>query len=80
LEKLRIEADSNLSRAEAAEQEVKAITDQLTKKDTMIQDLNNKIKLLQDDLERTEKRVNEVSNGFKSSTEQTRPNPERRRN
>ncbi|KAJ3245382.1 phosphatidyl inositol kinase [Chytriomyces hyalinus] len=60
LEKLRVESESNHSRAERAEAEVKELKAEVAKKETDIQNLNNKIKLLQMDLERTEKRVEEV--------------------
>ncbi|KAI8891873.1 tropomyosin [Globomyces pollinis-pini] len=57
LEKLRIESDSNLSRAEKAEEEVKSLKEQLSKQETTIQNLNNKVSLLSQDLERAEKRA-----------------------
>ncbi|KAJ3060543.1 hypothetical protein HDU98_003502 [Podochytrium sp. JEL0797] len=60
LEKLRIESEGNHSRAERAEQEVKDLKAEVARKETDVQNLNNKIKLLQMDLERTEKRVEEV--------------------
>ncbi|KAI8612521.1 hypothetical protein BC830DRAFT_1055508, partial [Chytriomyces sp. MP71] len=60
LEKLRIESEANLARADRAEAEVKELKAEVAKKETDIQNLNNKIKLLQMDLERTEKRVEEV--------------------
>jgi tropomyosin len=60
LEKLRIESDQNLARAEKAEAEVKTLHDTLSKNEVTIQSLNNKISNLQVDLERTEKRAEEV--------------------
>lgn len=60
LEKLRIESESNNSRAEKAEQEVKELKAELAKKDVEVQNLNNKVILLQEALERSEKRIEEV--------------------
>ncbi|KAJ3189666.1 hypothetical protein HK101_008803, partial [Irineochytrium annulatum] len=60
LEKLRIESDSNNQRAEKAEGEVKELKAELARRETEVQNLNNKITLLQMDLERTEKRVDEI--------------------
>ncbi|KAH6585078.1 hypothetical protein BASA60_000673 [Batrachochytrium salamandrivorans] len=50
LEKLRIDADSNLARAEKAEAEVKELKNELAKRETEVQNLQNKISLLQMDL------------------------------
>ncbi|KAI9352916.1 tropomyosin like-domain-containing protein [Obelidium mucronatum] len=60
LEKLRIESEGNLARADKAEAEVRELKAEVARKETDVQNLNNKIKLLQMDLERTEKRVEEV--------------------
>ncbi|KND01877.1 uncharacterized protein SPPG_03666 [Spizellomyces punctatus DAOM BR117] len=60
LEKLRIESESHQSRAEKAEEEAKQLKEQLAKRETEVQSLNNKITLLQENLDRTEKRVEEV--------------------
>ncbi|KAI8854600.1 hypothetical protein BC829DRAFT_380332 [Chytridium lagenaria] len=60
LEKLRIESDANNSRAERAENEVKELKAELAKRDTEVQNMKNKVTLLEMDLERTEKRVEEV--------------------
>ena len=60
LEKLRIESETHAGRAEKAETEVKQLKDELAKKDTEVQNLNNKVTLLQMDLDRSEKRVEEV--------------------
>ncbi len=60
LEKLRIEAEANLARAEKAEGEVKTLNDTLQKNEVSIQSLNNKISNLSVDLERSEKRAEEV--------------------
>ncbi|KAJ3107517.1 hypothetical protein HDU96_007861 [Phlyctochytrium bullatum] len=60
LEKLRIESESNNNRAEKAEGEVKELKAELAKKDTEVQNLKNRITLLEMDLERAEKRVEEV--------------------
>lgn len=60
LEKLRVEADDNLKRAEKAESEQKALKESLSKQETLAQTLNNKVSLLTEELERSEKRVDEV--------------------
>ncbi|KAJ3406478.1 hypothetical protein HDV05_005971 [Chytridiales sp. JEL 0842] len=60
LEKLRIDSESANARAEKAEAEVKELKAELAKKETEVQNLNNKVSLLQMDLERAEKRVEEV--------------------
>ena len=60
MEKLRVEGESHLARAEKAEQEVKELKAELAKKETETQSLNNKITLLQQDLDRTERRIDEV--------------------
>lgn len=60
LEKLRIEAETNLARAEKAEAEKASLKEALGKQETIVQTLNNKVSLLSADLERTEKRVDEV--------------------
>lgn len=62
MEKLRVEADQHHNRAEKAEAQVKELKDELSRKENDVQGLNNKITLLQENLERTEKRVEEVSN------------------
>ncbi|KAJ3262017.1 hypothetical protein HK103_003860 [Boothiomyces macroporosus] len=59
LEKLRIESDANLARAEKAETEVKALKETISKQESSIQTLNNKVSLLAGDLERAEKRADE---------------------
>ncbi|KAJ3216306.1 hypothetical protein HDU67_009657 [Dinochytrium kinnereticum] len=60
IKELRIESDASNSRAEKAEGEVKDLKAQLAKSETEVQNLKNKITLLEMDLERTEKRVEEV--------------------
>jgi tropomyosin, fungi type len=60
LEKLRIESDQNLVRAEKAEGEVKTLHETLSKNEVAIQSLNNKLSNLQLELERSEKRAEEV--------------------
>ena len=64
LEKLRIEADDNLKRAEKAEADQKALKDAVSKQETLVQTLNNKVSLLTEELERTEKRADEVGNAI----------------
>ncbi|KAL2916428.1 tropomyosin-2 [Polyrhizophydium stewartii] len=59
LEKLRVESDSNLSRAEKAEAEVKELKNELAKRETDVHNHLNKIQLLQMDLERAEKRADD---------------------
>eukprot|EP00842_Homolaphlyctis_polyrhiza_P003758 jgi/Hompol1/4383/HPOL_003611-RA len=59
LEKLRIDADASLARAEKAEDEVKSLKTELNKRDSDVQNFQNKIALLQMDLERAEKRADE---------------------
>ncbi|KAJ3326256.1 hypothetical protein HDV06_000132 [Boothiomyces sp. JEL0866] len=59
LEKLRIESDTNLARAEKAEAEVKSLKETISKQESSIQTLNNKVSLLAGDLERAEKRADE---------------------
>ena len=56
-----MEADSNLERAEKAEAEMKTFNEKLASKDTIIKDLSNKISLLQGELDRSEKRAQEVT-------------------
>jgi tropomyosin len=56
---LRIEADTNLSRAEQAEQQIAEIKKELDKKEQLVNQLNNKVVLLQGDLERAENRAQE---------------------
>jgi tropomyosin len=60
LEKLRIEADGNMARAENAETEVKDFKAQVAKQETTIQTLNNKITLLQGDVDRATQRADDV--------------------
>ncbi|KAJ3179344.1 hypothetical protein HDU87_002953 [Geranomyces variabilis] len=60
LEKLRIESETHHGRAEKAEAEVKELKAELAKRETDVQSLNNKVTLLQENLDRTEKRVEEV--------------------
>ncbi|KAI8803802.1 tropomyosin [Cladochytrium replicatum] len=60
LEKLRIESDTHLARADKAEQESKQLKAELQKRDNDVQNLTNKVTLLQQDLERAEKRIDEV--------------------
>lgn len=60
MEKLRIESDANMARAEKAETEVKALKETISKQESSIQTLNNKVSLLAGDLERAEKRADEV--------------------
>jgi predicted nuclease with TOPRIM domain len=60
LEKLRIEADTHLARAEKAESQVKDLENSVTKLETENHNLGNKVTLLQGDVERAEKRVEEV--------------------
>jgi predicted nucleic acid-binding Zn-ribbon protein len=57
LEKLRIESEEATTRAEKAEADVKSLNEQLAKQETNVQNLNNKVKLLQGDLERSEQRA-----------------------
>lgn len=59
LDKLRIESDSNLSRAEKAEADVKQLKESLSRQETLVQTLNNKVSLISDELERAEKRAEE---------------------
>ncbi|KAJ3272981.1 hypothetical protein HDV01_004887 [Terramyces sp. JEL0728] len=59
LEKLRIESDTNLARAEKAEGEVKSLKETISKQESSVQTLNNKVSLLAGDLERAEKRADE---------------------
>ncbi|KAJ1327260.1 hypothetical protein BSLG_010602 [Batrachochytrium salamandrivorans] len=66
LEKLRIDADSNLARAEKAEAEVKELKNSLLS-ETEVQNLQNKISLLQMDLDRAEKRADDVWNKVKKA-------------
>ena len=61
MEKVRIEADNAIARAERAEAQVKDLESQILKLDTGNQSLSNKIALLTSDIERAEKRVEEVS-------------------
>jgi ribosomal protein S2 len=60
LEKLRVESETQTSRAEKAEAEVKELKAILEKKDGDIQNLNNKVTLLTMDLDKAEKRAEEV--------------------
>lgn len=60
LDKLRIEADGNLSRAEKAESALKDLQSQVLKLETENHNLSNKVVLLQGDVDRAEKRVEEV--------------------
>lgn len=60
LEKLRVDGESATARAETAEASVKALEADVTEKENTIQQLNNRVSLLQMDLERQEKRVEEV--------------------
>ena len=55
-----MEADGNLQRAEKAEQEQKLLKEALGKEEAKTQNLQNKVSLLQGDMERMEKRVDEV--------------------
>jgi tropomyosin len=66
LEKLRIDSEASNARAEKAEAEVRELKAELAKKDTDVQNLNNKVTLLQMDLDRTEKRVEEVTEDYTS--------------
>ncbi|KAI8919521.1 tropomyosin [Entophlyctis helioformis] len=59
LEKLRIESDANLARAEKADSEVKTLKDELAKRETDVHNLQNKVALLQMDLDRAEKRADD---------------------
>lgn len=63
MEKLRIEADTAATRAAQAEDQVKALNNELGSKDTEISGLKNKIALLEADIQRSEKRVEEVRIG-----------------
>lgn len=60
LDKLRIEADGNLARAEKSETDLKDVRVQLASQETHINNLNNKVTLLTQDLERQEKRFDDV--------------------
>ncbi|KAJ1559414.1 hypothetical protein HK096_000632 [Nowakowskiella sp. JEL0078] len=60
IEKLRIESETNLSRAEKSDNEVKELKAELQKRENEVQSLNNKITLLSLDLERAESRIAEV--------------------
>jgi hypothetical protein len=60
LEKVRIEADNALARAEKAEAKVKELESKILTLDSENQSLSNKISLLTSDIERAEKRVEEV--------------------
>lgn len=50
-----------MSRAENAEIEVKEVKSELSKQEATIHNLNNKVTLLQGDVERAEKRVKDVN-------------------
>lgn len=60
LERLRVEGETANARAEKAEAEVKTLKEELTHKENAESQLKNKVSLLQMDLERQEKRVEEV--------------------
>lgn len=60
MEKLRIEAEQNLDRASKAEEQLKKLNADLSSKDTEIGGLKNKIQLLENEVARSEKRVEEV--------------------
>ena len=60
MEKVRVEADNAIARAEKAEAKVKELEAQIQNLDTENQSLSNKISLLTSDIERAEKRVEEV--------------------
>jgi predicted nuclease with TOPRIM domain len=75
LEKLRIEADTNLSRAEKAEGQVKDLQDQVNKLETETHNLGNKVTLLQGDVDRAEKRVEEVPYRLFPLTVKTQSSP-----
>lgn len=60
LEKLRLDADASTTRAEKAEVELKEARDHVSKRDTEILNLTNKVTLLTEDLQRQEKRVEEA--------------------
>lgn len=60
LEKLRVESDENLKRAEKAESEQKSLKEAVSKQESLVQTLNNKVSLLTEELERSEKRADEV--------------------
>ncbi|KAJ1546530.1 hypothetical protein HK096_004966 [Nowakowskiella sp. JEL0078] len=60
IEKLRIESETNLARAEKADDDVKELKAELQKRENEVQSLNNKITLLSLDLERAESRIAEV--------------------
>ncbi len=62
MDKVRIEADNAIERAEKAEKHVKDLESQILVLDNENQSLSNKIALLTSDIERAEKRVEEVSN------------------
>ena len=55
-----MEADTHLSRAEKSESLVKDLQNQVLKFETENHNLSNKVSLLQGDLDRAEKRVEEI--------------------
>jgi len=57
---LRIEAEAANSRAEKAEAEYKVARDELARRDAEVASLKNKIQLLNDEVDRAEKRIEEV--------------------
>ncbi len=60
MEKVRIEADNAIARAEKAEAKVKELEAQIATLDTTNQSLSNKISLLTSDIERAETRIEDV--------------------
>lgn len=60
MEKVRIEADNAIARAEKAEARIKELESQILSLDNENQSLSNKISLLNSDIERAEQRVEDV--------------------
>ncbi|KAJ3109391.1 Guanine nucleotide-binding-like protein 1 [Phlyctochytrium planicorne] len=66
LEKLRIESDGNLTRAQKAETEVKDLKAELAKRETEAQNNKNRITLLEMDADRNEKKIAELSSTLRT--------------